>query len=67
MQRGELDDILAWLRRRVDGMGASVRVRAGDAEITGAAAGLDDDGALVVRTSHGALSRVEAGDDVEWL
>jgi BirA family transcriptional regulator, biotin operon repressor / biotin---[acetyl-CoA-carboxylase] ligase len=67
MQRGELDDLLAWLRRRLGGMGAAVRVRVGDGEVTGAAAGLDDDGALVVRTSHGALSRVEAGDDVEWL
>lgn len=67
MQRGELDDILPWLRRHLGGMGAPVRARVGDVRITGTAADLDDDGALLVRTPHGALSRVEAGEDVEWL
>ncbi|MEO2003073.1 MAG: hypothetical protein ABGY41_03140, partial [Candidatus Poribacteria bacterium] len=67
MQRGELDSILGWLRRGIGGMGAPVRACVGEAAVSGTAADLDDDGALLVRTSHGALSRIEVGDDVEWL
>ena len=67
MQRGELDDILRWLRRQMGGMGAAVRALSGGEALEGTAADIDDDGALVVRTSHGAVARVEAGDDVEWL
>lgn len=67
MQRGELDGILGWLRRGMGGMGAPVRGRVGAAAVSGTAADLDDDGALLVRTSHGTLSRIQAGDDVEWL
>ncbi len=67
MQRGELDEILRWLRRQMGGMGAAVRARSRGGVVEGVAADIDDDGALVVRTSQGALARVEAGDDVEWL
>jgi BirA family transcriptional regulator, biotin operon repressor / biotin---[acetyl-CoA-carboxylase] ligase len=67
MQRGELDEILRWLRRQMGGMGSAVRALSRGQVVEGAAADIDDDGALVIRTSHGALTRVEAGDDVTWL
>ncbi len=51
----------AW-RGRLDTVGQSVRVARGESIVEGRAENVDDQGALLVRDSNGALQRVVAGD-----
>ena len=51
----------AWLRH-ADMIGRAIRVSYLDKEATGEAAGIDDDGALLLRHGDGRLERVLAGD-----
>jgi BirA family biotin operon repressor/biotin-[acetyl-CoA-carboxylase] ligase len=51
----------AW-RARCDTLGRWVTIVSGSERIEGTALGLEEDGALVVRTAEGSLRRVEAGE-----
>jgi BirA family transcriptional regulator, biotin operon repressor / biotin---[acetyl-CoA-carboxylase] ligase len=47
---------------RCSTLGRQVAIRCGDRVIRGRAESLDDDGALLVRGSHGHLERIIGGD-----
>jgi BirA family biotin operon repressor/biotin-[acetyl-CoA-carboxylase] ligase len=51
----------AWLSR-APMIGQNVAVRFGDETLSGRAAGLDDDGSLILETPEGAARKVSAGD-----
>lgn len=48
--------------RQCSTLGQEVRIVMGDRELRGRAESLDEDGALLLRTSHGTLERVIGGD-----
>ncbi len=50
-----------WMRR-CSTLGRHVSISVGSRSITGRAEALDEDGALLVRTEHGALERIVGGD-----
>ncbi|MBM3213668.1 biotin--[acetyl-CoA-carboxylase] ligase [Candidatus Poribacteria bacterium] len=62
LQEGEHEALIAEASRRTTTLGTLVRVRSGDAVIDGVASGLDDDGALLVRTPVGKTYRLTARD-----
>ena len=51
----------AWLAR-AGGLGQNIRARLEKGEMTGIFEGLDEDGALMLRTGTGTLTRIAAGD-----
>lgn len=59
---GEFESVAGEWEEHCGTIGHSVAIQIGDRCIQGRAESLDDDGALLLRTEHGQLERITAGD-----
>lgn len=62
LQEGDFHEIGDEWMRRCSTLGSHVRIHMGDRSIIGRAESLDEEGALLVRTSQGRLERIVGGD-----
>ncbi len=62
IQAGAFSDVAAEWQQSCSTLGCQVSVRFGEGLVCGLAEGIDDDGALLVRTASGIVQRITGGD-----
>jgi BirA family biotin operon repressor/biotin-[acetyl-CoA-carboxylase] ligase len=62
VKNGQFEEIAEQWREHCSTLGRQVAIRVGNRVIRGCAESLDDDGALLVRGTHGHLERIVGGD-----